>query len=310
MSFLGENMTVRTRLMVLLLPSMAILSHAPLAHAADPVFHERFETACVADNADWKVSNQLRKRQPDWATRFNCAVLGPADHARQLTVEVRPGDGNDNPAASNPTERAEIEIRRPELVRFDQPIWYRFAFRIDGTWQGGANRTVIHQIKQNIAKPFDVEMESGAPCVSANPFFRIHVREFEPGQLALRADVAESLGCPSEAGRHLVCPAVPIKADRWHTVHVAMRPSTAPATGQVRVWVDGVTCGAYRGRFGYPTYGVQRDGKPFIDTPPRFGIYRDALDVTQRISFGGIAFWTQQPVDDPVWRGVGLLALD
>lgn len=289
--------------------SLALVAITPHAHAAEPTFVEHFETACVADSKSWRVSNQLRKQDGDWATRFRCAANERPEQGRHLTVEVRPGDGNDNPATSNPTERAEIQINRGELVRFDQPIWYRFAFRIEGQWQVGANRTVLHQIKQNIAKPFDVETTEGAPCVSANPFFRVHVREFD-GRLAFRADVAESAGCPSDAGRHLVCKAVPIATDQWQTVHVAMRPSTEPDRGSVRVWINGAECGSYRGRMGYSTYGVQKDGKPFIDTPPRFGLYRDAIDIAQRASFDNIAFWTEHPGSNPEWLGIGPLSLD
>ena len=272
------------------------------ARAAGPDFQANFDSVCADRSDDWKVSNQLR-RQGEWADRFACKSQAGSGN-RYVTIEVRPGDGRDNPANSNSTERAEIQIKRGDLVQFDEPVWYRFKFRLDGPWQGGSNRTVLHQIKQNIATNFDAEIETGAPCVSANPFFRVHVREFEPGRLALRADIAESIGCPSEAGRHVICPAVPIETDRWYTINVAMRPSPQTARGYAKVWVDGVACGDYRGRFGYPTYGVKREGKPFIDTPPRFGIYRDKLAVTQRVSFDEIAFWREKPAASPLWSGI------
>lgn len=56
---------------------------------------------------------------------------------------------------------------------------------------------------------------------------------------------------------------------------------------------------------GYPRYGTMKDGKPFIDTQPRFGIYRDALPgVSQTILFDDIAFWSQDPAGHPAWSGV------
>jgi hypothetical protein len=285
-----------------------LVAIAPPPAAAGPVFEEGFETACVEDNQRWKVSSQLR-RQPDWPSRFGCPAARAHEGARALSVEVRPGDGREGAAGSNPSERAEIQVTAADLVQFDRPIWYRFAVRLDGPWRTGANRTVLHQIKQNIASGFDVGTTAGAPCVSANPFFRVHAREFD-GRLGLRADVAESAGCPSEAGRHVVCSAVPIETDRWHVVHVALRASPDPDRGIVRVWIDGALCGTYRGRFGYPAFGVQRDGKPFVDTQPRFGIYRDAVPVAQAASFDAIGFWTAAPDGDPAWRGIAPLGFE
>ena len=55
---------------------------------------------------------------------------------RYVSIEVRPGDGRDNPANSNSTERAEIQIKRGDLVQFDEPVWYRFKFRLDGALAG------------------------------------------------------------------------------------------------------------------------------------------------------------------------------
>jgi hypothetical protein len=33
-----------------------------------------------------------------------------------------------------------------------RPTWYHFAFRLEAPWLGLSNRTVIHQVEQNILK--------------------------------------------------------------------------------------------------------------------------------------------------------------
>lgn len=268
----------------------------------DPVFRESFQASCVVDNFEWKASSQLR-RQPDWAERFRCPEPGSFEGTRHLTVSLRPGDGYDVSPGSNPTERAEIEVKRRDLVEFDHKVWYSFAFRLEGPWVTGANRTVIHQIKQNLTRIFNMEETPNAPCPAANPFFRVHAREVN-GVLSFIADVAGTTGCPSDASRHVVCAPVPIETDRWHRVHVALRPSQRQAGGFVRVWLDGKECGAYHGLFGYPSYGVRRDGRPYVDTQPRFGVYRDAVPQPQQVSFDAIAFWADSPAGHPIWAGI------
>ena len=75
-----------------------------------------------------------------------------------------------------PSERAEIQVRSDratgagELVKFGQPVWYRFSFKIPSDWPRDVPaagrqlcRTVIHQIKQD-------SFNGGKSC-DASPFF-------------------------------------------------------------------------------------------------------------------------------------------
>src|SRR5438270_6355379 len=80
-----------------------------------------------------------------------------------------------------PSERAEMQVRSDratgagELVKFGQPGWYRFSFKIAADWPQDVPaagrqpcRTVIHQIKQDSFK--------GGKSCSASPFFKIEAR--------------------------------------------------------------------------------------------------------------------------------------
>jgi hypothetical protein len=86
-------------------------------------------------------------------------------------------------------------------------------------------------------------------------------------------------------------------------VNVQLVPAQ-DASGRADIWLNGAHCGAYRGSMGDPEYGVRRNGVPFIDTQPRFGIYRDWRAETQTVYFDKIMFWDADPTGHPDW-GVG-----
>ena len=46
-------------------------------------------------------------------------------------------------------------------------------------------------------------------------------------------------------------------------------------------------------------YGARRNGAPFINAQPRFGIYRDWRAETQTIYFDKIMFWNADPAGHP-----------
>jgi hypothetical protein len=220
----------------------------------------------------------------------------------------RAGEMESEPGGAVPSERAEIQIKADrrtgagEVVRFGAPVWYRFSFKIAGDWPVDAPsagrspcRTSIQQIKQNAAK-------DGVDC-GASPFFKIEAR---PLGTAVRffAQVTTGPACaaPHEVRRVQLCRAELPRAS-WATVNVRLLPAQ-DASGQVDIWLNGAHCGTYRGAMGDPEYGVRRNGVPFIDTQPRFGIYRDWRAETQTIYFDKIMFWDVEPTGHPDW-GVG-----
>ena len=104
------------------------------------------------------------------ARRYVCDSKG----SRAAAMEAHPG-------GVVPSERAEIQVRSDratgagELVKFGQPVWYRFSFKIAGDWPQDVPaagrqpcRTVIHQIKQD-------SFMGGKSC-NASPFFKIEAR--------------------------------------------------------------------------------------------------------------------------------------
>jgi len=104
------------------------------------------------------------------ASRYVCDSEG----SRAAAVEADPG-------GVVPSERAEIQVRSDratgagELVKFGQPVWYRFSSKIADDWPQDVPtagrqpcRTVIHQIKQDSFK-------RGKSC-DASPFFKIEAR--------------------------------------------------------------------------------------------------------------------------------------
>lgn len=196
-----------------------------------------------------------------------------------------------------------MQIRK-ELVRFERPVWYSFRFKVEEPWLDRHNRTVIHQVKQNIDPLYEKGRGGQEICDAANPLFKIEV-DSDGSRLVFRGKVAGSQSCGDSLGQQRICGDWPIEAGQWHRVQVALRPSQQPGQGRVKLWLDGKACPAFTGMLGYPTYGFRRGGQPVIDTQPRFGIYRDALpDRAQTILFDDIAFWEHEPRSEAGWAGL------
>jgi len=291
---------------------LAVLASAPastLAAAGEvqPVLAEDFREACAEGPAPrlslWRVSGGLDRALR--SQRLGCRPT--AADGQALRIEVRPGDAYDPNPGGNPTERVEIQARQ-ELVQFDRPVWYAFRFRLQPPWTETAseNRTVIHQVKQNIEE--DHEIAYGGHCPSANPFFKI-----EAGYRAALSGpgfvvkVRGTENCRDGGAPETVCGPWPLAAGAWHRVRVALKPSQRAGTGYLQVWLDGRACPVYRGIFGYVDFGKRLvDGTPFIDAQPRFGIYRDALPgQVQAIELAELLFWDADPAGDRRWDRPG-----
>ena len=275
--------------------------------AAPPVFASQFERSCVLDGApgstEWRVSADLREDLRPLRLRCILDAENPG-HPRVLRIEVRPGDAFDPNPGGNSTERVEIQVKRP-LVAFDAPIWYTFRFRLAAPWTDRVNRTVIHQIKQNIEAA--AELDRGGTCPSANPFFKIEAgADASQGGAKFVVKTRGTDDCRDGQAAVPICGPWPLTLDRWHRVHVLLKPSQTRSL--LRVWLDRRPCAPFTGRLGYLDHG-KRDaaGRPVVDTQPRFGIYRDALpDLTQAIDFDDIAFWSADPSGEPEWQGIEL----
>jgi len=204
-----------------------------------------------------------------------------------------------------PSERAEIQIRSDratgagELVKFGQPVWYRFSFKILGDWPRDVPavgrqlcRTVIHQIKQDSFK--------GGKSCDASPFFKIAARPLG-ARVRFFAQVAAGTPCaqPPMVTRTKFCRR-DLPRESWTAVQVRLNPAH-DASGRVDIWLNGALCGTYQGRMADPDYGAGRDGKPFINAQPRFGIYRDWRAETQTIFFDKIMFWNADPAGHKDW---------
>jgi len=201
--------------------------------------------------------------------------------------------------------RAEMQLKADratgagELVKFGETLWYRFSFKVPGDWPRDVPiagrepcRTVIHQVKQNASK-------DGKDC-GASPFFKIearplgdHVRFF--AQLA----AGDSCAWPPAVTRTKIC-VNDLPRESWTTVNVRIFPAQ-DASSRVDLWLNGAHCGSYRGAMGDPEHGARRNGAPFVDTQPRFGIYRDWRAETQTIYFDKIVFWNAEPTGHPDW---------
>jgi hypothetical protein len=68
-------------------------------------------------------------------------------------------------------------------------------------------------------------------------------------------------------------------------------------SGRVDMWPDGT----YQGPMADRDYGARRNGAPFINAQPRFGIYRDWRAETQTIYIDKIMSWNADPSGDPDW---------
>lgn len=284
-----------------LLFGLVLAPGASLADGPLPAFRTSFATNCLSSK-DWKISGQLDKAVR--ADRIRCVDGERAGQERPaLAITVKPGDAYDPNPGSTPTERSEVQMTA-ELIRFDATSWYSFRFRVESPWAPRRNRTVIQQIKQNIDLRYEKGRGGEDICDAANPLFKIEV-DSDNGKPVFRAKTAGTEICGDSVGQAQFCGDWPVEPDRWHRVNVMIRPSQQAGDSRLRLWLDGRACPEFRGVLGYPRYGTVKDGKPFIDTQPRFGIYRDALpDVSQTILFDDIAFWTQDPAGHPGWDGI------
>ncbi|WP_159650522.1 MULTISPECIES: heparin lyase I family protein [unclassified Bosea (in: a-proteobacteria)] len=286
----------------------AILTCSPgQAEAPAPAFQTSFATNCLSSK-DWKISGQLDKAVR--ADRIRCVDGERAGQERPaLAITVKPGDAYDPNPGSTPTERSEVQTTA-ELIRFDATSWYSFRFRVESPWAPRRNRTVIQQIKQNIDLRYEKGRGGEEICDAANPLFKLEV-DSDNGKPVFRAKTAGTDSCGDSLGQAQFCGDWHIEPDRWHRVNVMIRPSQQAGESRLRLWLDGRACPEFRGVLGYPRYGTMKDGKPFIDTQPRFGIYRDALpEVSQTILFDDIAFWAQDPAGHPAWDGVAVTRPD
>jgi len=229
------------------------------------------------------------------AKRYVCDAEG----SRAAEMEAEP-----NGVA--PSERAEIQVKSDrktgagEIVKFGETVWYRFAFKVSNDWprdvpMAGRQpcRTVIHQVKQ------DAFMNSES-C-GASPFFKIEARPLGD-RVRFFAQIAAGDACasPARVKRTQICVADDVPRETWTTVNVRLLPAH-DATGRVDVWLNGRACGSYSGPMGDPEHGARRNGMPFINAQPRFGIYRDWRAETQTIYFDKIMFWNQDPTSHPDW---------
>ena len=88
--------------------------------------------------------------------------------------------------------------------------------------------------------------------------------------------------------------------ESWTTVQVRLN-AAHDANGRVDIWLNGAFCGAYHGPMADHDDGARRNGTPFINAQPRFGIYRDWRAETQTIYFDKIMFWNADPAGHPDW---------
>ena len=243
------------------------------------LFVESFEQD--VDFSRWKPSNSSLK------PRFVVGdSVGPVDGRSALQVTVQPGDHAQVGRSGSSTERAEIQSTE-EIVRFDQEVWYTFSFLVPSSFPRANNRTIIHQIKENVR---------GGNCEKASPFFAVEAQGGE-NYVAVVIRVAASVDCSHEKPMRRQ---VAVAYDEWHTIRVHMLPSHDPQKGFVTAWVDNHDTFRYQGLLGYATYG-----RGYVDTQPRFGVYRDHLPQPGTIHFDRIVFWNTDATPDPRWVAVG-----
>jgi hypothetical protein len=244
----------------------------------------------VQDGDGLDGANEVMLQEP----HYICDSAG----SRAAAVEAEPG-------GVVPTERAEIQVRSDratgagQVVKFGELVWYRFSFKIAGDWPQDVPaagrqtcRTVIHQIKQDSFK-------DGKSC-DASPFFKIEARPLGD-RVRFFAQVAAGTPCatPPMVMRTQLCRR-DLPRESWTTVQVRLKPAH-DASGRVDIWLNGTFCGAYQGPMADRDYGARRNGAPFINAQPRFGIYRDRRAETQTIYFDKIMFWNADPSGHPDW---------
>jgi hypothetical protein len=315
--------TAALLLLAALAPATARAQQTP-----QPVFTELFAYDPAVPSQllkKWLISPQLdRKLQP-----LRVSVVEDRIGKTVGRITVQDGDGLDGaneamprktpyicdsegsraavvePGGVVPTERAEIQVRSDratgagELVKFGELVWYRFSFKIAGDWPQDAPvagrqtcRTVIHQIKQD-------SFQDGKSC-DASPFFKIEARPLGD-RVRFFAQVTAGTPCaPSPMVKRTQICRRDLPRESWTTVQVRLNPAH-DASGRVDIWLDGVFCGDYEGPMADREYGARRNGAPFINAQPRFGIYRDRRAETQTIYFDKIMFWNADPVGHPDW---------
>ena len=232
-----------------------LLSLLPVAGGAREPLRDDFETTGIA-SVRWRPSGPQAGR----------AVLTreiPAFHGGQcLRITVQPGDNRMVGRQGNFTERFELTLQQPE-VNLGAEVWYAFALFVPEAFPTGGPRTLIHQFKENV-RPRPAGLPPGmAHCEKASPAFALYLKEGR----TLVALATSSVACDHtrhEIGTRNLTPG------RWHEIIVHTRPAHDPG-GFVEVWIDGDLLGRYRGLMGYACHGLG-----YIDTQPRFGIYRDA----------------------------------
>ena len=320
----------RRGLAALLLFAALALTTAVAQPTPQPIFTELFSYDPAAPSqllGKWRISSQLDNN----LQALRVGVVEDPIGKTVGRVTVQEGDGLDGaseamlqarhyvcnskgsraaaieaePGGIVPSERAEIQVRSDratgagELVKFGQPVWYRFSFKIAGDWPQDVPaagrqscRTVIHQIKQD-------SFRSGKSC-NASPFFKIEARPLGE-RVRFFAQVAAGAPCaqPPMVLRTQICRR-DLPRESWITVQVRLNPAH-DASGRVDIWLNGAGCGAYRGPMADPDHGARRNGAPFVNAQPRFGIYRDWRLQTQTIYFDKIMFWNADPAGHPDW---------
>jgi hypothetical protein len=136
-----------------------------------------------------------------------------------LHITVHPGDAPDQSVGDKPIERVEVQIKK-QVVKFDKPTWYHFAFRLDAPWQGMGNRTVIHQVKQNIPTE---EVKPLGICQSANPLFKIEAIPSDTGADFV-AKVRGTADCNAGEPK-IICGPWHLNVGDWNNVNVMLKPS-------------------------------------------------------------------------------------
>jgi hypothetical protein len=304
---------------------------AQLAAPPQPVFSEDFAGGpggAFPASGKWAISSRLDAAVRD--QRIG-SVMTDGKTVGRITVETgdalegatpellqakryvcdregsRAGEMEREPGGIVPSERAEIQIKAArktgagEVVTFGAPVWYRFSFKVDADWPRDVPiaghipcRTAIHQIKQNASR-------DGVDC-GASPFFKIEARPLDAG-VHFFAQVTTGPACDASAVRRIQLCRAELPRERWATVNIRLMPAQ-DISGRVDLWLNGAHCGTYRGPMGDVEHGARRNGVPFVDTQPRFGIYRDWRAETQTIYFDRIMFWNADPTGHPDW-GVG-----
>lgn len=258
--------------------------------AQDPIGHTVGRITVQEGDALDGATNAMKA-----AKRYVC----DSDGSRAAQMEAEPN-------GIAPSERAEIQVKSDrktgagEIAKFGETLWYRFAFKVSNDWPRDVPvtdrspcRTVIHQIKQ------DAFMNTES-C-GASPFFKIEARPLGD-RVRFFAQVAWGDACvsPPQVKRKQICVTNDVPRETWTTVNVQLLPAH-DATGHAEVWLNGRACGSYSGPMGDAEHGASRDGIPFINAQPRFGIYRDWRAETQTIYFDKIMFWDKDPTGHPDW---------